>query len=205
MFSLDTNNKQLTKQSQITQTTRKNHRQTNLSSMVCSNCNGVFTMKHNSRTCPLVSTSAADNISKAPKITKKIIKPLEGLAGCKNIFKEPTSFYTAKKIIKPLEGLVGCKNIFKEPKSFYTAKKIIKPLEGLVGCKNIFKEPKSVIIPKANTICSSCGEGGHNKRTCSSRCQPCVDQTARSICFAGLTARQAIDLAKNLDAVNPLN
>ena len=179
MFSLDTNNKQLTKQSQITQTTRKNHRQTNLSSMVCSNCNGVFTMKHNSRTCPLVSTSAADNISKAPKITKKIIKPLEGLAGCKNIFKEPTSFYTAKKIIKPLEGLVGC--------------------------KNIFKEPKSVIIPKANTICSSCGEGGHNKRTCSSRCQPCVDQTARSICFAGLTARQAIDLAKNLDAVNPLN
>jgi len=77
-----------------------------------------------------------------PNSTKKVYKPLEGLTGCQNIWKEPKSFYTAKKVYKPLEGLTGCQNLWKEPKSFYTAKKVRKPLEGLNGCQNIWKEPK---------------------------------------------------------------
>jgi len=30
----------------------------------------------------------------------------------------------AKKVSKPLEGLIGCQNIWKEPKEFYTKKKV---------------------------------------------------------------------------------
>ena len=54
------------------------------------------------------------------RMSKKVIKPLEGLRGC-NLFKEPKSFYTAKKVIKPFDRLEQCSKMFKEPKSFYTA------------------------------------------------------------------------------------
>ena len=102
-------------------------------------------------------------------------KRIEGFAGCKNIFKEPKSFYTPKKVRKPLEGLAGCQKIFKEPKSFYTAKKVQKPLEGLAGCQNIFKEPRVTHVPKSRKTCSQCGGIGHNKRTCKViACPPCV-------------------------------
>jgi len=84
--------------------------------------------------------------------TKKVAKPLEGLAGCQNIWKEPKSLYLAKKVIKPLEGLAGCQNIWKEPPNFYTKSK----------CRE-------------NT-CSLCGAKGHNARTCTMKCHPCSDQ-----------------------------
>ena len=151
--------------------------------MVCGTCNGSFTGIHNSRTCPLnvdLSVRIANRIANTTcrptkKVAKKVRKPLEGLAGCQNIFKEPKSFYTTKKVTKPLEGLLGCQNIFKEPKSFYTAKKVTKPLEGLAGCMNIFKEPTIVRKNKGNTKCSLCGETGHNQRTCPMICPPCVN------------------------------
>jgi hypothetical protein len=76
-----------------------------------------------------------------PNKSKKVSKPLEGLFGCKNIWKEPKELYLPKKRTKPLEGLFGCKNIWKEPKQMYIPKKRTKPLEGLFGCKNIWKEP----------------------------------------------------------------
>ena len=62
------------------------------------------------------------------KNTIKKSKSLEGLFGCKNIFKEPKTFYTPKKVTKPLEGLLGCQNIFKEPKALYARPmKVTKP------------------------------------------------------------------------------
>ena len=69
---------------------------------------------------------------------KKVAKPLEGLAGCINLFKEPTAV-KAKKVAKPLEGLAGCINLFKEPK----AKVVFPPLEGLAGSTHLFKEPRA--------------------------------------------------------------
>ena len=92
------------------------------------------------------------NIWKEPKAdkVKKVSKPLEGLVSCKNIWKEPKVTVT-KKVSKPLEGLTGCKNIWKEPKVAVT-KKVSKPLEGLVSCKNIWKEPKSVYLPKTRKV-----------------------------------------------------
>jgi len=105
-----------------------------------------------------------------PNKSKKGKKPLEGLTGCKNIWKEApakkvkkvkkvkkpleviagmrwpdASLYAlkVKKGKKPLEGLAGCKNIWKEApaKKVKKVKKVKKPLEGLAGCKNIWKEP----------------------------------------------------------------
>jgi hypothetical protein len=122
----------------------------------------------------------------------KVPAPLVGLAGCKNIFKEPKSFYTAKKVKKSLDGLAGCQNIFKEPKSFYTAKKVKKSLDGLAGCMNIFKEPRVVYVPKSRKTCSQCGGIGHNKRTCRVlTCYPCVDQY-------GLPTKNELRAAKEL-------
>jgi len=130
------------------------------------------------RHAPVLGFAGCKNIFKEPKsfyTPKKVRKSLEGLAGCQNIFKEPKSFYTPKKVRKSLEGLAGCQNIFKEPKSFYTAKKVRKPLEGLAGCKNIFKEPRVTRVPKSRKTCSQCGGIGHNKRTCKViACPPCV-------------------------------
>jgi len=71
-----------------------------------------------------------------------------------------------------LEGLEGCQNIWKEPASFYKAKKSPKVLEGLEGCQNIWKEPV-VHKNKGTTMCSVCGEYGHNSRKCVLKCLPC--------------------------------
>ena len=81
---------------------------------------------------------------------KKVAKPLEGLAGCINLFKEPK----AKVVYPPLEGLAGSTHLFKEPRaaekstflkdfrnidSLFTDKKVsYAPLEGLEGCMNLF-------------------------------------------------------------------
>ena len=61
-----------------------------------------------------VAKSLASLLPK-PNKKKKVSKPLEGLSGCQNLWKEPKSFYTKKKVSKPLEGLSGCQNLWKEP------------------------------------------------------------------------------------------
>ena len=185
--------------------------------MVCSHCNCAG---HNKTTCQFLTTiSPAEKrvaaelgamiaISPAekrvaaelgamlpPVKAKKVSKPLEGLAGCMNIFKEP-KVVKAKKVSKPLEGLAGSMNIFKEPK-VVKEKKVSKPLEGLAGSMNIFKEPKVVKEKKHLKTCSGCGEKGHNTRTCANICLPCPAPT--SYCFSGLTAKQAVNLAHIMD------
>jgi hypothetical protein len=160
--------------------------------MVCSQCN---CSGHNKRTCQFLTTItpaeqrvAAELSAMLPTLAeqrvaaelsailptrkaKKVSKPLVGLAGSMNIFKEP-KVVKAKKVSKPLEGLAGSMNIFKEPK-VVKAKKVSKPLEGLAGSMNIFKEPKVVKAKKHLKTCSGCGEKGHNTRTCANVCLPC--------------------------------
>ena len=145
----------------------------------------------------LEGLSGCTNIFKEPKVvkSKKVTKSLEGLSGCTNIFKEP-KVVKSKKVTKSLEGLSGCMNIFKEPKVVVN-KKVTKSLEGLSGCMNIFKEPKVVKIKKHLKTCSACGEKGHNSRTCSNICMPCPPP--KSYCFAGLTAKQAVAMARMMD------
>jgi hypothetical protein len=103
--------------------------------MVCSHCGSIG---HNKRTC-LKSSEATPSEKRAakalasllppPNKMKKVSKPLEGLSGCQNIWKEPKGIYIKKKVSKPLEGLTGCQNIWKEPKGIYIKKKVNrKPL-----------------------------------------------------------------------------
>ena len=146
--------------------------------MVCANCGGCC--GHNKRTCtsPKVTSNQPTRSEKRaakylaallpPPNNKKVSKPLEGLGGCQNIWKEPKSFYVAKKVSKPLEGLGGCQNIWKEPKSFYVAKKVSKPLEDISSCQNIWKEPKDYYTKQKcrENTCATCGGKGHNSRTC---------------------------------------
>ena len=216
MYSLQTSNKQPTNNSK-TLTNSHKLSQTLTRIMVCSHCNCAG---HNKTTCQFLTTiSPAEKrvaaelgamiaISPAekrvaaelgamlpPVKAKKVSKPLEGLAGCMNIFKEP-KVVKAKKVSKPLEGLAGSMNIFKEPK-VVKVKKVSKPLEGLAGSMNIFKEPKVVKEKKHLKTCSGCGEKGHNTRTCANICLPCPAPT--SYCFSGLTAKQAVNLAHIMD------
>ena len=124
--------------------------------MPCTSCKQ---MSHNSKTCPFITT------------------PLEGLAGCMNIFKEP-------KVIKSSKGTTTCAGCGQKGHNKRTCtapvtlkvtkiKKETKSLEGLAGCMNIFKEPKVVQVVKGTTTCAGCGQKGHNKRTCTIVCQPC--------------------------------
>jgi hypothetical protein len=143
--------------------------------MVCSHCNCAG---HNKTTCQFLTT----------------ISPAE-----KRVAAELGATITpvkAKKVSKPLEGLAGSMNIFKEPK-VVKAKKVSKPLEGLAGSMNIFKEPKVVKAKKHLKTCSGCGAKGHNTRTCINICLPCPAPT--SYCFSGLTAKQAVNLAHIMD------
>jgi hypothetical protein len=151
--------------------------------MVCSlcNCDG-----HNKTTCPFRASPAEKRIAAElgemlplTVVTKKENKPLEGLAGCKNIFKEP-------KVIT-----------FKKTKKVKKIKKVKKPLEGLAGCVNIFKEPKVITVKKTSKTCSGCGEKGHNTRSCVNVCLPC--SPPKAYCFAGLSDAQAVNLARIMD------
>ena len=52
---------------------------------------------------------------------------------------------------------------------------------------------------KGRRKCNVCGESGHNKRTCPMKCVPCSDQTLRSYCFAGMSDKMAVKMAKVMD------
>jgi hypothetical protein len=143
--------------------------------MVCSQCN---CSGHNKRTCQfLITVSPAE---------QRVAAELGAML----------PVVKTKKVSKPLEGLTGSMNIFKEPKVVKT-KKVSKPLEGLAGSMNIFKEPKVVKTKKVSKTCSGCGEKGHNTRTCTNVCLPC--SSPKSYCFAGLTAKQAVNMASVMD------
>jgi len=113
--------------------------------MVCSHCNCPG---HNKRRCPRIHDIAPPSEMRAAKSLSKLLdqKP------------------KVKKSPKALEGLAGCKNIWKETTT--KAKKSQKPLEGLAGCKNIWKEEPVERSNKGNTTCKLCGCKGHNARTC---------------------------------------
>jgi len=160
--------------------------------MVCSHCNCAG---HNKTTCQFLTTISPAEKRVAAELGAIIaISPAE-----KRVASELGAMLPpvkAKKVSKPLEGLAGCMNIFKEPK-VVKAKKVSKPLEDLAGCMNIFKEPKVVKEKKHLKTCSGCGEKGHNTRTCINICLPCPAPT--SYCFSGLTAKQAVNLAHIMD------
>jgi len=152
--------------------------------MTCSHCNQPG---HNKRRCPLIHNIAPASEIRAAKSLSKLLdqKPevkkspaaLEGLAGCKNIWREPAA-PKVKKSPKALEGLAGCRNIWKDVPAYkLNAKKSPKALEGLAGCKNLWKETPVERVNKGNTTCKLCDCKGHNARTCptTSKMPECVE------------------------------
>ena len=55
------------------------------------------------------------------------------------------------------------------------------------------------VTKNSHRKCNFCGESGHNKRTCPMKCVPCSDQVARDYCFAGMSDKKAVKMAKILD------
>ena len=174
IFFIKQTTKQLTNNSQTTPKPN-NSSFTQQNNMVCSQCN---CSGHNKTTCQfLITVSPAE---------QRVAAELGAML----------PVVKTKKVSNPLEGLAGCANIFKEPKVVKT-KKVSKPLEGLAGSKNIFKEPKVVKAKKHLKTCSGCGEKGHNTRTCANVCLPCPSPT--SYCFAGLTAKQVVNMVSVME------
>jgi hypothetical protein len=174
--------------------------------MVCSHCN---CSGHYKTTCPTrVSLSEARVVSELVALLPPV---LEKEASQRLVATDPPHMAWmrgfarmlpfTKKTTKTLVGLAGCKNIFKEPK-VVKVKKTTKTLVGLAGCKNIFKEPKVVKVKKTTKTCSACGEKGHNSRTCQI-CPPCP--SPKYYCFTGLSAKQAVTMARVMSCTPAIN
>ena len=187
--------------------------------MVCSHCGSIG---RNKRTCMLAPKSP-----EVPRSEKRAAKALSALLPPPN---------KSKKVSKPLDGLAGCQNIWKEPKDFYTKQKcrgntcshcggkghnsrtcLLSPPTVITSSTSGKKQKKCAIcaicgefghnsrtcilkLPeKKQKKCGICGEIGHNSRTCTMKCRPCSDQVVRSYCFAGMTAPQAVKMTKILE------
>ena len=134
--------------------------------MPCSICGSS---DHNKRTCSSKSGATPSEI--------RVAKELSSLL-------PPVVTRAHPRGGKPLQGLQGCMNIFKEPKASPRRphSRGRKPLQGLQGCMNIFKEPKAPPpSPVRVHICSKCGASGHNSRTCLRICKPCGDNSLARI------------------------
>ena len=152
--------------------------------MVCANCGGCG---HNKRTCtsPKVTSNQPTRSEKRaakslaallpPPNNKKVSKPLEGLGGCQNIWKEPKDFYVKAKSRENTCSHCGGKGhnsrtcIAKSPKKDACGRQC-----SLCGEYGHNKRTCLLKLPeKKQKQCGNCGEFGHNSRTCSLKCLPC--------------------------------
>ena len=139
--------------------------------MVCSQCN---CSGHNKRTCQFLTTITPAEQRVVAELSALLPTPAEQRAVA-----ELSAILTTQKV-----------------------KKVSKPLEGLAGCANIFKEPKVVKVKKTTKTCSACGEKGHNSRTCQI-CLPCP--SPKYYCFTGLSAKQAVTMARVMGCTPAIN
>ena len=92
--------------------------------MVCSQCN---CSGHNKRTCQFLTTITPTEQRVAAELSAMLPTRAEQRVASELSAMLPTQ--KAKKVSKPLEGLAGCANIFKEPK-VVKAKKHLKSCSG---------------------------------------------------------------------------
>jgi hypothetical protein len=178
--------------------------------MVCSCCGSSG---HNSRTCGLspkspevprseirAAKALAAMLPPPNKSKKKVFKPIDGLGGCQNIWKETTDFYTKQKCRENTCSLCGGKG--------HNARTcVLTPIKNVSNrqcslCGECGHNKRTCVLKpteKKQKKCTICGELGHNTRTCTMKCQPCFDQVPRSYCFAGMTAAQAVKMTEILE------
>jgi len=165
--------------------------------MPCSICGSS---DHNKRTCSSKSGATPSEIRVAKELSSLLPpvvtrahprggKPLEGLQGCMNIFKEPNASPRRphSRGRKPLEGLQGCMNIFKEPKASPPSPVRVH-ICSKCGASGHNSRTCEVVPLKETTksslnqrSCGLCGEKGHNSRTCLLTCKPCGDNSLAQI------------------------
>ncbi len=76
----------------------------------------------------------------------------------------------------------------------------IKESQACLDIKSIFDKTMEKLKPPKRVItCSLCKGKDHNSRTCFMKCKPCSDQVARSYCFSGMSATQAVSVARILE------
>ena len=138
-------------------------------SLLCTHCKCPG---HNTLHCPVLHGPTSENRVLNWAISQLDAPEMGDITG----WTAPYRVEEPKKSPKPLEGLAGCKNIWREPAAS-KAKKTPKALEGLAGCKNIWKESPVERKNKGNTTCKLCGCKGHNARTCpnTSKTPECVE------------------------------
>lgn len=199
--------------------------------MVCSHCGSSG---HNKRTCTfecfgwptasrvsinesMTSNSASRPERRAakalaallppPNKSKKVSKPLDGLAGCQNIWKEPKDLYATQKCRENTCANCGGKGhnsrtCLLSPPTVISSSTSGKNHKKCGICCEFGHNSRTCILKlpeKKQKKCGICDGFGHNSRTCDMRCQPCSDQVARSYCFAGMTAAQAVKMTKTLE------
>jgi len=189
--------------------------------MHCSLCKASG---HNKRTCPTAPPAsevrAANKLAAllpSPRAPKAVSKSLEGLQDCAKSFKEPKEFFAAAKTTsKPVRVCSKCGGSGHNSRTC-AALSLMETTKALVGQRRcglcgdnghnrrscVLAQPLPLKPTSSHTVnaktCSICGEKGHNSRTCPMKCKPCSDQVARSYCFAGMSAKQAVEMTKILE------
>lgn len=182
--------------------------------MVCSHCGS---MGHNKRTCVRAKvtsqkvTPSEKRVAKALSAllpphnkTKKVSKTLEDISSCQNIWKEPKDLYTKQKCRENTCATCGGKGHNSRTCLSSPPTVIAPPAYGKKcgTCGEFGHNARTCVLKlpeKKQKKCGICDEFGHNSRTCLMKCQPCSDQVARSYCFAGMTAVQAVKMTKTLE------
>jgi len=161
--------------------------------MPCSVC---FETSHNKRTCPLQHRASivADSspVQPAPVSKSDIAAPAEI-----SITKDLSKLLPSKRICS-MCGECGHNKRTCQPK---IPPKTSRKCSECGECGH--NKRTCLLVVKVNhKKCSVCEEMGHNSRTCNMKCHPCDDQVARSYCFAGMTAKQAVKMTKILECAS---
>lgn len=154
-----------------------------------------------------------------PNKSRKVSKPLEDISSCQNIWKEPKEFYAKEKSRENICSICGCKGHNSRTCSASSPGKAasgrqcslcgecghnkrtchIKESHSCLEIKDIFDKAMEKLKPPKRVItCSLCKGKDHNSRTCPMKCRPCSDQMVRSYCFSGMSASQAVTMARIL-------
>ena len=159
--------------------------------MPCSVC---FETSHNKRTCPLQhGASIVDDLSHVQLVSARDIAT-------------PAEIRISKDLSKILPSKRMCSECGECGHNKRTCPLKTPPKTGRLcsECGECGHNKRTcLLVVKVNhKKCSVCDEMGHNSRTCNMKCRPCVDQVARSYCFAGMTAKQAVEMTKILECAS---
>ena len=155
--------------------------------MPCSIC---FESSHNKRTCP----------------SRHKVNVVEDLSPVRVVSESDIATPVEIRLAKELSKLLGKRICSACGKCGHNKRTCLQKMPLKTGrkcseCGDCGHNKRTCLltVKVKHTKCSVCDEVGHNARTCNMKCRPCADQVARSYCFAGMTAEQAVKMTKILE------